>query len=599
MKNGKVKNLIVSGIAALAVTAICGSGIISGIDLWVQDSLYQRPEPPSPDIIVVGIDEEDIDNFGPYNSWDRSVMASVLEALGRDPDNLPAVVAIDALFKGHVDPESDKRLADAALRLGNVVVGTEANIGTRRVFGTASVIEDDFAVLGYEEPYDELKNVTSGGFINSMYDTDGVLRHAQLYLEPEGGRVWSLAYETCRIYSENKGYDLGLPKTDSLGRFFVDYTGGPGDYYDNINLSKLVKGEIPPRFFSGKIVIIGPYAPGFQDAYLSPVDRSSMMFGVEYQANVMQYLLDGNFKEEAPFALQLTVLALISFAFFYFCNNRRLLYEIPVLAVLLLASIGGAVFLYSLGYIVHAAWIPFSLILLFIVSVAGNYIRAAIARQNVTKTFERYVAPNIVGEILKEGTDSLKLGGKLCDIAVLFVDIRGFTTMSERLSPEEVVNILNQYLSMTSACIDEHNGTLDKFIGDATMAFWGAPIEDDDPVYHAALTALDIVEGAKRLSDKLKEETGEVLNVGVGVHYGPAVVGNMGSERRMDYTAIGDTVNTAARLEANAPAGTVYISRAAADRLEGRMKFESLGDSIRLKGKAEGFEILKLLGREE
>ena len=599
MKNSKVKNLIVSGIAALAVTAICGSGIISGIDLWAQDSLYQRPEPPSPDIVVIGIDENDIDAFGPYNSWDRSVMASVLEALGRDPDNLPAVVAIDALFKGHVDPETDQRLADAALRLGNVVVGTEANIGTRRVFGTASVIEDDFAVLGYEEPYDELKNVTSGGFINSMYDTDGVLRHAQLYLEPEGGRVWSLAYETCRIYSENKGYDLGLPKIDSLGRFFVDYTGGPGDYYDNINLSKLVKGEIPPHFFSGKIVIIGPYAPGFQDAYLSPVDRSRMMFGVEYQANVMQYLLDGNFKEEAPFALQLTVLALISFAFFYFCNNRRLLYEIPVLAVLLLASLGGAVLLYSLGYIIHAAWIPFSLILLFIVSVAGNYIRAAIARQNVTKTFERYVAPNIVGEILKEGTDSLKLGGKLCDIAVLFVDIRGFTTMSERLSPEEVVNILNQYLSMTSACIDAHNGTLDKFIGDATMAFWGAPIEDEDPVYHAALTALDIVEGAKKLSDKLKEETGEVLNVGVGVHFGPAVVGNMGSERRMDYTAIGDTVNTSARLEANAPAGTVYISRAAADRLEGRMKFESLGDSIRLKGKAEGFEILKLIGREE
>ena len=131
------------------------------------------------------------------------------------------------------------------------------------------------------------------------------------------------------------------------------------------------------------------------------------------------------------------------------------------------------------------------------------------------------------------------------------------------------------------------------------MAFWGAPLEDDDPVYHAALTALDIVDGAARLSDKLKEETGEVLNVGVGVHYGPAVVGNMGSERRMDYTAIGDTVNTSARLEANAPAGTVYISRAVADKLKGRMSFETLGDSIKLKGKAEGFEILKLTGREE
>ena len=131
------------------------------------------------------------------------------------------------------------------------------------------------------------------------------------------------------------------------------------------------------------------------------------------------------------------------------------------------------------------------------------------------------------------------------------------------------------------------------------MAFWGAPIEDDDPVYHAALTAIGIVEGAKALSAKLKEEIGEELNVGVGINYGPAVVGNMGSEKRMDYTAIGDTVNTSARLEANAPASTIYISRSVADRLEGRMKFEPLDHPVKLKGKTDGFEILRLIGPVE
>ena len=131
------------------------------------------------------------------------------------------------------------------------------------------------------------------------------------------------------------------------------------------------------------------------------------------------------------------------------------------------------------------------------------------------------------------------------------------------------------------------------------MAFWGAPLPEKDPVYLAALTALDIVKGAEELSKKLKEEINEELHVGVGVHYGPAVVGNMGSEKRMDYTAIGDTVNTAARLEANAPGGTVYISRAVAEKLEGRMTYTSLGDSIKLKGKAEGFEVLKLEGPKD
>ena len=297
--------------------------------------------------------------------------------------------------------------------------------------------------------------------------------------------------------------------------------------------------------------------------------------------------------------IQLGILWIVCLAYFVFLNAKKLRYTIPAFFIGVLASLGISLALSSLGYITHAFWIPFGLFVLFIFSLGGHYIRAALERQNVTKTFERYVAPNVVSEILKEGTDSLKLGGKTVDIAVLFVDIRGFTTMSERLSPEEVVFILNQYLSMTSACVDRYHGTLDKFIGDATMAFWGAPIADDDAVYHACMAALDIVKGADELSAKLKAEINEEIHVGVGVNFGPAVVGNMGSERRMDYTAIGDTVNTSARLEANAPGGMVYVSRSVIDRLNGRMKYEPLEKPIKLKGKADGFEILRLLGPEE
>lgn len=528
-------------------------------------------------------------------------MASALEALAKDPSKKPAVVAIDALYAGTTDKEKDDRLVAAASQL-NVIVASEAKIGRQRYWGSSTVVEDDFAVLNYEEPFDDLKKVTGQGFINCMNDKDGILRHAQLYLEPEGSkgkRVYSLAYETARSFALQNGYNIQEPPVNSRGQYFVSFSAEPGDFYDGISLSKLIKGEIAPEFFDGKIVLIGPYAPGLQDSFITSIDRATMMYGVEYQANCIRCILDGKYKTEAPDYFQIGTLWIVCVAFFVFCNNRRLLFTVPALAMGEGLSIGISLWFYSLGYITHALWLPLGILILFVVSVAGNYIRAAIARQNVTKTFERYVAPNIVNEILKEGTDNLKLGGKLCNIAVLFVDIRGFTTMSERLSPEEVVYILNQYLSMTSACVERHQGTLDKFVGDATMAFWGAPIEDDDPVYHAALTALDIVKGADELSAKLKAEVNEEIHVGVGVHYGPAVVGNMGSERRMDYTAIGDTVNTSARLEANAPGGTIYVSRAVVDALKGRMKYEPLEKPIKLKGKADGFEILKLLGPEE
>ena len=139
-----------------------------------------------------------------------------------------------------------------------------------------------------------------------------------------------------------------------------------------------------------------------------------------------------------------------------------------------------------------------------------------------------------------------------------------------------------------------NHGTLDKFVGDCTMAFWNAPLPQDDPVYHACRAAMDMVEGSKAVGEELMARFGRTVSFGVGVNWGPAVVGKIGAPKRMDYTAIGDTVNTAARLEANAPGGTVYISRAVADALGERAKTTSLGGTINLKGKAEGFEILTL-----
>ncbi len=593
IKNQAVQALIL----ALLVTMLVALGVLSRLDRWVQDAFFESPSFSGGDIVVIGIDEEALDRIGPYNTWDRSVMARALEALASDPDRLPAVVAVDTLYESTSDnPEADQMLADAAAKLGNVITATVASYGTRIVEDdNGNVHLDNYAVTMYAEPFTALRKATLQGHINAMYDTDGIMRHALLYVEPDGQRVYSMAYTAADMYlKKTDGINAPLPPMDKRGRFYVSFTAAPGGYYDHVSVADLIEGTVDPSYYEGKIVLIGPYATGLQDAYFTPVARAEQMYGVEFQANVIEALIKGDFKTEVPDWAQLLVLFAVTFAVTFFCLKVKVRISVIISVVAAGLSVLCCVLLYKLGYITHPLWIPVGVAVGCIFSVAIHYVKSAIEKRAITKTFERYVAPEIVADILKTGTENIGLGGKTCDIAVLFVDVRGFTTMSERLTPEKVVFILNRYLTMASGCVEKNHGTLDKFVGDAMMAFWGAPLPQENAVYNAVRTAMDIVEGAHRVSDELKEEIGEVLNVGVGVNYGPAVVGNMGSERHMDYTAIGDTVNTAARLEANAPGGTVYISRAVADVLGDKVTYTSLGGTIKLKGKAEGFEVLKV-----
>ncbi len=592
-KNKTAAALIYALAGAAAVTLVIGVwGLLDRLDGLAQDALYQQPMALSGEIIMIGIDDRALEQFGPYNSWDRSIMASALEKLASDDGHKPAVVAIDTLYTGQTG-ESDTKLAEAASKL-NVIVASFAQIGSKAVQDeNGNMYYDPYAITDYSLPYEELRKVTKQGHINAVADSDGILRHALLYITPENEKIYSMAYMTAKEYADANDIDITEPET-SKGYYYVSYSALPGGFDDGYSIADLINGDIPVDAYENKIVIIGPYAVGLQDEYFTAIDHSGHMFGMEYQANVMQMILDGNYKRELPNLPQQIILFVVCFAAFFVFLKTSFKVSSYTLAGIVAAFVAATYAAYSSGVVLHPLWIIVGVFVLYLVSIVIRYVRTAIERQRVTKTFERYVDPEIVKAILNEGIENLSLGGKLCEIAVLFVDVRGFTTMSERLDPEKVVFILNRYLTMASDCVERNHGTLDKFVGDAMMAFWGAPIAQEDSVYNAVQTAVEIVKGAKKVSDDLYDEIGEVLNVGVGVHFGPAVVGNMGAEKHMDYTAIGDTVNTAARLEANAPGGTVYVSRKVADMTAGRFEYTSLGDTVKLKGKAEGFEVLKL-----
>ena len=599
-QNERSRTLIISLLSSLVLTLlIAAGGVLDRVDLWAQDSWFQSDKALDGEIIVIGIDDASLDELGPYNTWDRTYMAAALEKLAEDPEMKPAVVAIDTLYIEESTPEADERLANAAEQLGNVVTASFATIGSKVITEDGNTYFATDAVLAYEEPYDALRDATTQGHINAMYDTDGILRHALLYVKPEGTTVYSMAYETARLYGEYNGFEIQMPPASSGGHYYVTYSAGPKGYYDGYSFSDLINGRIDPQDYAGKVVFIGPYAKGLQDEYFTTIERSKLMYGVEYQANVVQMILESNYKTEVSRFPQALVLFIVCFLMFLLFQKVGIKLSTVIAAAAAVLSIGIEYALFNVkiggvGHVLHPLWLPVGILVFYIASIVIHYVKSTLEKRRVTRTFERYVAPEIVSEILKGGTEALSLGGKTVDIAVLFVDVRGFTTMSERLDPEKVVFILNKYLTMASGCVEATGGTLDKFVGDAMMAFWGAPLPQEDPVMNAVKTAMGIVEGCARVSEELKAEIGEELRVGVGVNYGPAVVGNMGAEKHMDYTAIGDTVNTAARLEANAPGGKVYISRSVADALEGRITYTSLGDTIKLKGKAEGFEVLEL-----
>ena len=242
------------------------------------------------------------------------------------------------------------------------------------------------------------------------------------------------------------------------------------------------------------------------------------------------------------------------------------------------------------------AIIVFALIIVYL--VVEKYLLEKLRRRKMLSTFKQYMAPQVVDKLTKGNDFEIKLGGEKRDVAVMFVDIRGFTPMSENLQPEQVVQILNEYLTLTTESIFKHNGMLDKFIGDATMAVFNAPFDLEDYLYEAVATAWDIKSGSEELGRKLMEQFGRTVSFGIGVNCGDAVVGNIGCEFRMDYTAIGDTVNTAARLESRAKPGQILISEKLYKALEHRIEAEEVGE-MELKGKSNKIVVYSVTAIEK
>ena len=589
--------LLDSLLAAAIVTAIAIMGWLDNLDNITSDWLYQESVESSSDIVIIGIDSATIDKLGKFSSWDRREIAKAINYLNNnDPNARPAVIGIDVMFSGEdsYNLEDDKQLAEAASKYKNVVVASVAAVNTQSLENDS----DPYAkTWTWERPFNELEKVVDTGNIWGPDDDDGIVRHGIIYVNVKDDEKTKKLYSFSRVIYEKwcQQKEISpnpLPMMKDNGIFYLPFSAK--SYNDDISFLDLIDGKISSEVYRDKIVLIGIRTSGMGEDFRIALDHS-FIYGIEIHANEIQAFQRNFFPVEVGRNLQLAILFIICAAAEFFFRRLKILNT----TILWIAICIGWFIICTLGYqygeiILHTLWIPLLVSILFVGAVTTDYVRVQVEKIRVTSVFERYFDPTVMNKLIEGDSDAFHLGGKLQDIVVLFVDIRGFTTMSEKLPPSAIVDILNRYLRLTTECVRRHHGTLDKFIGDCTMAFWNAPLPQENPVLLACRAAMDMIEGSESLSKEIKEIYGFDITFGIGIHYGNAVVGNIGSKMRMDYTAIGDTVNTAARLEANAPGGKILISRTVADILGSSADITSLGDTITLKGKAKGFEVLML-----
>ena len=594
--------------AALFMALMSFLDPLYSVDTYITDHVYSRLNGTDPRIVIVGIDEETLNEYGNFTVWSRGKLAELIDKLYEDEENAPAVVGLDFILTDKLNEADDAALASAASKEGrDVIVGTnivyrgqlETDSKGRRFYNTEHV-------ANIEMPYDELNEAAYSGFTNACIASDGYVRHSMNKISvPEelkdkaSDTHESLAFAIYKTYQEKHGNRVNEPPTNSSGQFRFLYSGESGEYSE-VSLRAVLSDKVPMSAFKDAIVMVGAYAPGFQDSYQPASDRGRTMYGVEIHANIIQaYMQSKTLLSLNRFEMAF-ITALIAALFALLLRKKG-----P--SVIIIASLAISVaylllgrFLAGKGVYIQCAYVILFMIIADVYFIFEKYVVERIRRRHTLDVFKKYVAPQVVDELSHTGDFELHLGGEKRDIAVLFVDIRGFTSMSELLEPEQVVEILNEYLKHVTDCVLSHNGTLDKFIGDAAMAIFNAPFDLGYYVYQAVATAWDISRGTQKLEKQLEEKFGRTIKFGVGVNCGPAIVGNIGCDFRMDYTAIGDTVNTSARLESNAKAGQILISEDVYNKLKGRIEAESVGE-IPLKGKSNKIEIFSVvkLNKEE
>jgi adenylate cyclase len=592
---------------ALAVAALLGLelgllDLMQPLENRLLDTFVRQQAaalPPDPDIVLVDIDEKSLARMEAEAGrwpWPRVVYADLIEGLAAQK---PRAIVFDMMFveKDPFRPQDDAAFAEAALKHRNTYFAflrlpaatdskgarigeLAADLGLARTKGA-----DPQARIALVPPLVLPKETYArAGLITFREDPDGVGRR---YLLREAVAGWHIPSLPARV-----ALDLGfpVPERDDL----VLAWRGAANAFPRVSFSDLYeeflrsKKTRPADEFARKIVIVGTAATGLQDLRVTPIH--TLHPGAEILGTAIENLKNGRHMRYAPGwwagALGALLLAALTFAFHRGLDARVIG---GALAAATAAAIGaqwllvGQLLLWPLLTPLVAAWTFYA------AASLAEYLRARRERSQAIAQFSRFTNPHVARELVERG--GIETGRR--EVTLLFSDIRGFTTLSETRKPEEVIALLNRYFSLQVDVVFRHGGSLDKFIGDCIMAIWGAPLDDPEHARRAVACALDMADTLAAFKRELGAENTD-FDVGIGLHSGPAVVGLMGSEKRLEYTAIGDTVNLASRIEGITKEAKrrILVSRDTAERCGGAFEFVSCG-TFPVKGRAQPVELFE------
>ncbi len=561
-----------AGVGALA--ALCFLiGIFSSWSARATDRFFITQD-ADPSVLMVAIDDSSIAEIGRW-PWPRTVHAELLSKM-----HAADVVAYDVMFSEVSNASDDAALANAVQESGNVVLPVELALrqssekitfDPRQTIATLSEISIQARAVGH---------------VNTPPDTDGIVRRIPLRVASPSGDLTSAfalrAYETAHPGDAIHGVPV-----DRYDRLLVRYLGNPGTRFETVSAADVIRSRIDPSVFQGRAVFVGATAQDLHDNQLVPTSDGTPMPGVEIHATLYDTLL-----QEAwisPMPTWIAVLSLIILGAFlgavlpWIRARWSPLFALGLWVVWIIA----AAILFERGVVVDVLWPSAVIILAYAIIMLERRVTADRERARLRTAFSRYVSEPVVEQIL-QNPRTLELGGQKREMTVLFSDLRGFTTLSESLDPEALVDILNVYLTRMTQVIFDHSGVLDKYIGDAVMAFWNAPFDQPSHAELAVRTAIAMRDELASMNAEGVFPKGVTLKMGIGVNTGDMVVGNVGGETRFDYTVIGDAVNLGARIESTTKeyGAEILISEATYHRVSDIINARRVGE-VTVKGKTE------------